>query len=105
MPESPLPGSKRNLWYGWDHGPIHFTFMSSEHNFLEGSEQWHFLRKDLAAVDRKRTPWLVFAGHRPMYSSSATQETSQMGAHLRQAIEPLLAEFKVDIALWGHVHK
>ena len=75
------------------------------HNFLEGSEQWHFLRKDLAAVDRKRTPWLVFAGHRPMYSSSATQETSQMGAHLRQAIEPLLAEFKVDIALWGHVHK
>lgn len=51
-------------WYSWDIGPIHFTIMSTEHNFTRGSAQWAWLEQDLAQVDRKATPWVVFGGHR-----------------------------------------
>jgi acid phosphatase type 7 len=45
-------------------GPIHFTVMSTEHDFRKDSDQYSFIASDLAAVDRTVTPWLVFAGHR-----------------------------------------
>ena len=28
------------------------------------------MKKDLAGVDRSKTPWIIFGGHRPMYISS-----------------------------------
>ncbi|KKK24806.1 hypothetical protein AOCH_005047, partial [Aspergillus ochraceoroseus] len=34
--------------------------------------QTDWLAKDLAAVDRKKTPWVVVAGHRPWYISIGT---------------------------------
>ena len=54
-------------WYSYDHGPVHFTVMSTEHHFGEGSAQHRWLESDLAGVDRSRTPWLVLVGHRPVY--------------------------------------
>ena len=54
-------------WYSYDHGPVHFTVMSTEHHFEEGSAQHRWLESDLAGVDRGRTPWLVLVGHRPVY--------------------------------------
>lgn len=32
--------------------------------------QYDFLTEDLSSVDRSKTPWVVFAGHRPMYVNS-----------------------------------
>jgi hypothetical protein len=61
----------RNLWYSFEMGPTHFTFMSAEHDFLYGSEQWNWLNKDLASVNREKTPWIIFMAHRPFRSSSA----------------------------------
>lgn len=31
-------------WYGFDFGPIHFTVMSTEHDFSPGSTQVHLIR-------------------------------------------------------------
>lgn len=28
------------------------------------------IKSDLASVDRTKTPWIIFGGHRPMYVSS-----------------------------------
>ena len=69
MPSS--NGSYDANWFSFDYGAIHFTIMSSEHDFLRGSPQYEFIAADLAAVDRGRTPWLIFGGHRPMYSAVA----------------------------------
>lgn len=33
----------------------------------QGSSQYKFLAADLAAVNRSVTPWVVVAGHRPLY--------------------------------------
>ena len=67
MPES--PGSNGIFWYSFDYGSVHFTMISTEHDLSPGSVQYLWLEKDLASVDRSRTPWLVVSGHRPMYNS------------------------------------
>jgi hypothetical protein len=41
--------------------------MSSERNFAQGSEQYKWIKKDLLAVDRSVTPWVIVSAHRPMY--------------------------------------
>ena len=53
--------------YGFDYGSAHFVLMSTEHFFDPTSPQYKFLDEHLKAVDRTRTPWLIFAGHRSLY--------------------------------------
>jgi hypothetical protein len=58
----------------------------------------------LAAVDRCVTPWLVLAGHRPLYVPFPHKSNREVGAHLRSFLEPLLETHAVDVYLSGHVH-
>jgi len=98
---------KDKPWYSFDYGNIHITMMSTEHNYDIGSEQHQFLERDLANVDRSKTPWLIFSGHRPMYIDSSTGgeggETT-VAKELRDNLEYLLFKYRVDLALWGHHH-
>lgn len=95
-------------WYSINQGPVHFTVMSTEHNWTEDSEQYEWIKQDLASVDRKQTPWLIFTGHRPMYSSVDDGVLGiilpSVDADFAPAIEPLLLDYQVDLVLWGHVH-
>ena len=56
--------------YSFDHGPIHFLQLSTEHDFAPGSVQFAFLLADLRAVNRSITPWLVVGFHRPFMTDS-----------------------------------
>jgi len=102
MPNGNLP------WYSFESGPAHFVLMSTEHDFTLNSPQYKFIANDLANVDRKRTPWVIFSGHRPMYVSSTSispiSGDQTVAALLREHVEPLLYKFKVDMAWWGHHH-
>ena len=45
------------------------------HDWFPGScgqvvRQYAWLERDLAGVDRARTPWVVLYGHRPMYCTN-----------------------------------
>lgn len=94
-------------WYSYSSGPVHFTVMSTEHNWTQGSEQYTWLQADLAAVNRTATPWIIFLGHRPMYSSYSGALNIVLPAvdvNFAPAIEPLLLTAEVDLAVWGHVH-
>ncbi|XP_057849694.2 probable inactive purple acid phosphatase 27 [Cryptomeria japonica] len=93
-------------WYSISQGPVHFTVISTEHNWTVGSEQYEWIRHDLASVDRKQTPWLIFTGHRPMYSSidDGLLSIPSVDDKFVSAIEPLLLKYQVDLVLWGHVH-
>jgi hypothetical protein len=102
----PTPGRDK-LWYAFDYGNIHFTVMSSEHNFSKGSEQYQFLEHDLRSVDRTKTPWLIFAGHRAFYVNSG--DTSPhgdlvIGDELVHELEDLLIETQVDLSIEAHNH-
>jgi hypothetical protein len=35
-----------------------------------GGTQWQWIEADLRNVDRTKTPWIIFSGHRPMYIDS-----------------------------------
>ena len=63
-------------------------------------EQYQWLAKDLASIDRKKTPWVFAMSHRPMYSS----ETAAYQKNLRAAFEGLLLEYGVDAYFSGHIH-
>lgn len=99
---------KDKPWYSISQGPVHFTVISTEHNWARSSEQYEWIKQDLASADRKKTPWIIFCGHRPMYSTgkSGLSElvSPTVDSHFVSAIEPLLMEFQVDLAFWGHVH-
>lgn len=69
----PWPAFKQP-WFSVTNGPVTVVHMSTEWNFTAGSAQWLWLEGALAAVDRKRTPWLIFVGHRPMYISSTNDD-------------------------------
>merc|ERR1719487_1192414 len=58
-------------WYTFASGPVTFVMFSTEHDWQKGSEQYKWLQATLTAVDRKATPWVVVAGHRPMYTSES----------------------------------
>ncbi|XP_042479945.1 probable inactive purple acid phosphatase 27, partial [Macadamia integrifolia] len=100
----PMPTiAKDKPWYSIEQGPVHFTVMSTEHDWNPNSEQYKWMEMDMGSVDRSRTPWLVFHGHRPMYSSISGILPS-VDKNFVTAVEPLLMDYKVDLALWGHVH-
>ncbi len=73
-----MPASNDALYHSIDVGNAHFSMISSEMYFaiseyglLMMPEQFTWLEKDLAAVDRTKSPWLVLMLHRPMVSRPA----------------------------------
>uniref|UniRef100_A0A2N9EWZ4 Purple acid phosphatase n=1 Tax=Fagus sylvatica TaxID=28930 RepID=A0A2N9EWZ4_FAGSY len=99
----PMPTSgKDKPWYSIEQASVHFTIISTEHDWSENSEQYEWMKKDMASVDRSKTPWLIFMGHRPMYTSS--DGLFNVDKNFVEAVEPLLLDNKVDLALFGHVH-
>lgn len=70
-------------------------------NFCIAEDQYKWLERDLASVDREVTPWLVAAWHPPWYSTYM--------AHYREAecmrveMEDILYKYGVDIVFNGHV--
>lgn len=73
--------------------------ISTETNFTVGSKQWRWLNADLAAVDRGITPFVIVAGHRPLYTSSLQED--KFGAGLIEHVQPVLLQHRVDVYLSG----
>lgn len=58
-----------------------------------------FVLEDLKKVDRSKTPWLIAAGHRPMYVASTDprpyEGDNAVQADLQAAFESIFLEYKV----------
>ena len=52
--------------------------ISTEHDFTPGSPMYMWLENDLRNVDRKKTPWVIIAGHRAMYCSASIAGIAQI---------------------------
>jgi hypothetical protein len=100
-------GSGDNMYYSWEYGPAHFTSMNSETaidvgHFSDDCLAW--ADKDMAAVDRSTTPWLITAYHRPTYCSVKHGCNADEAGRLRFQTEKIFHENQVDLSLQGHVH-
>lgn len=115
------PGDTRNFWYSYDDGMVHYIILNFETDFGAGiygpdevggdgkqmsgprgalNEQIDWLKADLAAVDRSKTPWVLAFGHRPWYVGIDDARCKPCQA----AFEQILYDGNVDVVLTGHDH-
>ncbi|XP_031099292.1 probable inactive purple acid phosphatase 1 isoform X1 [Ipomoea triloba] len=99
--------NREKFWYLTDYGMFRFCIADTEHDWREGTEQYKFIEHCLASADRQKQPWLVFLAHRVLGYSSCSYYVEQgsteepMG---RESLQKLWQKYKVDIAIFGHVH-
>ncbi|PIN14696.1 Purple acid phosphatase [Handroanthus impetiginosus] len=95
-------GSSSPFYYSFNAGGIHFIVLGAYIAYDKSDDQYKWLQKDLANLNREVTPWLVATWHPPWYATYT--------AHYREAecmkvaMEDLLYQYGVDIVLNGHVH-
>ncbi|MEW5315335.1 MAG: hypothetical protein WDW38_006775 [Sanguina aurantia] len=105
----PLPNQVvGNQWYSFNMGVAHFLQISTEQDFSPGSLQYQFIVADLAAVNRKITPWVFVGYHRPMYTDEAIRggvtSPQYVAKDLQDALEPVFFDAQVDAIFNGHIH-
>lgn len=107
------------FWYSFDYGMAHVVMFDTETDFTSApdepggsaglaggpfapaGQQVQFLKADLASVDRRVTPWVVVAGHRPWYTVG---DSSTPCSACQTAFEDVFYQYGVDVAAFGHVH-
>ncbi|KAI4328297.1 hypothetical protein L6164_020660 [Bauhinia variegata] len=103
-----VPAENRaKFWYSVDYGMFRFCIAHTELDWRRGSEQYKFIEHCLASVDRQKQPWLIFLAHRVLGYSSAdfyVAEGSFEEPMGREDLQDLWQKYKVDIAMYGHVH-
>ena len=123
MPSN-ISGGFKNMWYSYDVGMVHYVMYDTETDLgpnliapedpggsshaddgpldpSHPSAQLDFLKKDLASVDRSKTPWVVAAGHRPWYMAAKKKDLCDV---CQQAFEQIFNDHGVDLILNGHQH-
>lgn len=100
------------FYYSYDYGPVHFIAYSSEHPLTAGSEQFSFIKRDLAAASapaaRALRPWIVIYTHHPMYCSDLVTWGSRCVSEanaFRADLAELMENAGVDIHMSGHNHQ
>lgn len=96
-------GSDSFLWYSFETGPAHVIMLCSYADFASTSAQYQWAAKDLANVDRSKTPWVIAVWHTPWYTSNAHHPMTE-GSEMRADMEALLLQHEVDVVFNGHVH-
>ncbi|XP_031263950.1 purple acid phosphatase 15-like [Pistacia vera] len=95
-------GSPSTFYYSFNAGGIHFIMLGAYISYDKSGEQYKWLKRDLAKVDREVTPWLVATWHPPWYSTYTAHYRE--AECMRVAMEELLYQYSVDIVFNGHVH-
>lgn len=74
-----------------------FGYVNGSRYDIKAYEQYNWLAKDLASVNRTKTPWIIAMSHRPMYSSGFDTYMPIV----RENFEALLLEYGVDAYIAG----
>ncbi|KAK7347114.1 hypothetical protein VNO80_21641 [Phaseolus coccineus] len=94
--------SSSPLWYAVRRASAHIIVLSSYSAFVKYTPQYVWLKKELARVDREKTPWLFVIVHKPLYSSNVAHYME--GEAMRSVFESWFVQYKVDAIFAGHVH-
>jgi len=90
-----------DFYYSFNYGSAHIIHLSSETDYSVNSDQHKWLENDLKLINRNLSPWVIAMFHRPWYSSNTARPDAEA---MRVSLEPLLNQYKVDIAISGYVH-
>lgn len=92
------PGGER--YYSFDWGDAHFVALDSNRGYGPGSLMLQWLASDLAASTAK---WKFVFFHHALFTAGPHRNDSTLPA-LKQALEPLFAQYGVDVVFNGHDH-
>ncbi len=95
-----------NLYYSYDINNAHFVAMNSEIPYRFDEEYklkfQSWLSNDLKSSTKK---WKIVYLHRPLYCSMPNDYSCVSSSkYMRDILEEIIMENKVDIVLAGHVH-
>jgi len=114
-----LTGAVGDPWYSFTLGPAIFFMLWTEpllgnpanvdaELLRQGERQLAWLHASLERAmqpaERSRRPWLIVAGHRPLYCSMSSTACHEEAPRLRRSLEPILLEHHVDLYLSAHLH-
>ncbi|MCL7023077.1 hypothetical protein MKW94_006856 [Papaver nudicaule] len=77
-----------NLYYSIEVAGVHVVMLGSYREF--GSEN--------------RTPWLIVIVHAPWYTTNIDHQLEYASVGIKNAMEELIYEARVDAVFAGHVH-
>ena len=89
-----------NVFYSFDFENVHFVTISVEQSYSKGSEQYNFLKSDLAntALD-ENIDWIIFWLHEPLYFSNSPNGNTDL-----IVLHKLLDQYDVDLVLQANFH-
>lgn len=93
-----------NSFYSFETSSAHIIFLNPYSTTDPTSEQYNWLISDLKSVNRTITPWLIVVMHCPWYSSNKDHYGEQQTVLMRNYMEDLFYNYRVNIAFMGHVH-
>ena len=90
----------KNPYYSFDFENVHFVTISTEQSYSKGSEQYNFLKSDLANTDLdENIDWIVFWLHKPLYFSNSPSGNTDL-----IVLHKLLDQYDVDLVLQADFH-
>jgi hypothetical protein len=110
---SPESGGVLNMHYSFNYGSVHFISIDAETGYPGAAEETKYvlpcggfgdqltwLENDLILANQQRDqrPWILAAGHHPMYQGNS------INADFQAAMEDLFYKYGVDVYFSGHVH-
>jgi hypothetical protein len=93
-----------NSFYSFDSGLAHIIYLNPYTNTSPTSSQYNWLQNNLESVDRMLTPWVIVVMHCPWYSSNMNHYADSQTVLMREYMEDLFYDYKVNIVFNGHVH-
>ena len=89
-----------NEFYSTNYENVHFIALSTETSYHVESEQIKFLETDLKLASiNPDIDWIIVFFHKPMYT-----DTKLTLIDFRNAVQPILDKYEVDLVLQGHSH-
>ncbi|KAL4087282.1 hypothetical protein PRIC1_013179 [Phytophthora ramorum] len=95
---------RRNLYYGFRVGLVHFVILTPYVDSTPDSLQYEWVQQEFQRVDRSVTPWLVVIMHGPWYNSNTAHQGMEPHMIMKKNMEDILYRNKVDVVVSGHVH-
>eukprot|EP01133_Synstelium_polycarpum_P013251 gene13251-15576_t len=91
-----------NLFYSFSYSHVYIIALSSFEPYDSNSLQYKWFEEELKNVNRTEHPWVIASSHTPLYTSSTGHNGSDIT--FREAIEPLLKKYDVNLYVAGHDH-
>ena len=93
-----------NSFFSFESGLAHIVYLNPYTNSSVTSTQYNWLKDDLTSVNRDITPWIIVVMHCPWYSSNINHYSDIQTVQMRESMESLFYQYRVNIVFNGHVH-